>query len=73
MKIYAPNFVKPAQKPLHEKHAAAVVAAIAAITNRDALTFDEVRDLPALAAIKDELHDGVLHQIALDAALKVAE
>lgn len=71
MKIINPNYAPlPADRPLHDKHRAAVVAQITAMAaTKRALEFSEIRTaLPAIAA---ELPDGVLHQIAIDAGVKV--
>lgn len=71
MKIVAPNYISqaPAANAPHVKHKDAVLAAVNGVTDKPALSFDEVRT--QLGKDAKALPDGAIHQICLDAGIKV--
>ncbi len=73
MKILNPNFVSPvlapSKKPPHERYRQAVLDALATLAAKAEPSFGEVRAELGLDAAK--LPDGAIHQICIDAGIKV--
>lgn len=71
MRIVNPHFIAPAPdaNAPHVKHKDAVLGALTAMTDKQMVSFEDVR--AALTLDDKALPDGAIHQIALDAGMKV--
>lgn len=66
---YVPAAVAAKAEAAHVKHAAAVIAVVMGDTARERVSFSEVR---AAVGLDDKaLPDGAIHQICIDAGLRV--